>query len=114
MCVCRFVSIAQLLWPILCSGETWRVYTLTLFTFALLLSVSLHILHYIFIGTSPIANWQCPDNKDRIAFSRNKTGFIALNRGSSSWNIQGLQTSLEAGLYCNVLVSDEVSTSDVV
>ena len=53
------------------------------------------------VGTADIANWQTGTG-DQIAFSRGGKGFIALNRGSSSWTAT-LQTGMAAGTYCNII-----------
>ncbi|RYH14157.1 hypothetical protein EON65_34045 [archaeon] len=45
-----------------------------------------------------------------MAFSRNGAAFVAINRDShNDWSAT-LQTGLAAGTYCNVIVSDEMSS----
>lgn len=55
------------------------------------------------VGTSEIGNWQT-GNGNQIAFSRGGKGFIAFNRGSSTWTVT-LTTGLPAGNYVNILDS---------
>lgn len=55
-------------------------------------------------GTAEIANWQVGSD-NQIAFSRGGAAFIAMNRGSSTW-----QAKLKAGIpsgsnYCNIIKS---------
>jgi alpha-amylase len=64
-------------------------------------------------GTSDFNHWQGGSN-NQIAFGRGNVAFIAMNRGSSSWSTQTLSTGLPAGEYCNVIVSDDVSTCKTV
>lgn len=56
-------------------------------------------------GTAGVSNWQT-GNDDQFAFSRNSKSFIALNRGSSNWEVT-LDTGLPSGEYCNVISWDE-------
>jgi alpha-amylase len=64
-------------------------------------------------GTSDISHWQ-NGNSNQIAFSRGGKSFIAMNRASSSsWTVT-LSTGLPAGTYCNVIVSDELSSCPTV
>jgi alpha-amylase len=65
------------------------------------------------IGTSVVANWQ-QGNNNQIAFSRKGSSFIALNRGSSTWNAQSLQTGLPSGIYCNIIASDDKAACSTV
>lgn len=62
------------------------------------------------VGTSDVSNWQ-QGSSDQIAFSRGGLGFIALNRGSSSWTAT-LQTGMSAGTYCNIIGDTDADDTD--
>jgi alpha-amylase len=65
-------------------------------------------------GTSGMSNWQDGSNNDQIAFSRGNVAFIAMNRGSSTWTNFTFKTGLKPGNYCNIIVSDDVTSCPVV
>lgn len=61
-------------------------------------------------GSNGVDNW-ATGNNNQIAFSRKDSAFIALNRDEGSqWSTGSLLTGLPAGTYCNVIVSDDVSS----
>lgn len=63
-------------------------------------------------GTSDISLWQNGD-ANQIAFSRGGKAFIAMNRGSNTWDAT-LATGLPAGSYCNIIVSDNTANCPTV
>ncbi|KAF9491857.1 alpha-amylase-domain-containing protein [Pleurotus eryngii] len=53
------------------------------------------------VQDAPLENWQSP-RQDRIAFSRGKAGFVAINNSDGPWSAT-LNTGLPKGSYCNVV-----------
>jgi alpha-amylase len=64
-------------------------------------------------GSAPIANWVAPAG-DQIAFSRNGRAFAAFNRNTGASFDATLQTGLPAGVYCNVIASDDTASCPTV
>lgn len=63
-------------------------------------------------GASPSYNyWTTGMSGSAIAFGRGGAAWVAINRdASSSWSLGSISTGLSAGNYCNVMVSDDVSS----
>jgi alpha-amylase len=59
-------------------------------------------------GSNSVSNFQAVGG-DTIGFCRGSAACVALNRGSSTWEVT-LKFSLPAGEYCNVIQSDDTSS----
>ena len=64
-------------------------------------------------GTPSVDNWTASNDGNGIAFSRGDSAFVAINRSGGSWD-GSFQTSIPAGDYCNVMVSDDSSNCESV
>lgn len=63
-------------------------------------------------GTLGVQNFQKSGGND-IAFCRGGAACVALNRGAGSWKAN-VQFTVPAGEYCNIIVSDDVSSCPTV
>ena len=57
-------------------------------------------------GSPAIDNWAASSDGNSISFSRGDAAFIAINRGYNTWSTS-VSTGLPAGVYCNVIKSDD-------
>lgn len=66
-------------------------------------------------GTSDVSLFTSADS-NRISFNRGNKAFIAMNRdqNNGNWQVNNIKTNLPAGQYCNIIVSDDVSSCPTV